>query len=155
MTSRLFVGRMTGIWRIDWAKRFCCAAVSQKWGCDFIKQHVHSEWLGAGESDDFAECKPILQALKPDWLIIDHYWRLAKTGSSKPNDCCQTHKILAIDDLADRRTTVWDFAWPKFLAEKRIINRLCQVIASDYTRHALYAITGWVCQLASDEPKQT
>lgn len=68
---------------------------------NFTKNHAHSAWLGVSETDDFAECQSILQQLKPDWLIIDHYaigqvWeRLAK--QTLPNV-----KILAIDDLADR-----------------------------------------------------
>lgn len=54
-------------------KGFAVHLLAKSGIADFIKQHAHSEWLGASESDDFAECKPILQALKPDWLIIDHY----------------------------------------------------------------------------------
>lgn len=68
---------------------------------DFVKQHAHSEWLGASESDDFAECQPILQALKPDWLIIDHY-AIGKNWEQQAKRLLPNLKILAIDDLADR-----------------------------------------------------
>ena len=68
---------------------------------DFIKQHAHSEWLGASESDDFAQCQPMLQALKPDWLIIDHY-AIGKNWEQQAKRLLPNLKILAIDDLADR-----------------------------------------------------
>ena len=82
-------------------KGFAVQLLAKSKTADFIKQHVHSEWLGASESDDFAECKPILQALKPDWLIIDHY-AIGKNWEQQAKRLLPNLKILAIDDLADR-----------------------------------------------------
>ena len=82
-------------------KGFSVQLLAKSETADFIKQHVHSEWLGASESDDFAECKPILQALKPDWLIIDHY-AIGKNWEQQAKRLLPNLKILAIDDLADR-----------------------------------------------------
>ncbi|MFW2176557.1 MULTISPECIES: UDP-2,4-diacetamido-2,4,6-trideoxy-beta-L-altropyranose hydrolase [unclassified Moraxella] len=67
----------------------------------FAKNHPHSEWLGVSESDDFAECQPILTALQPDWLVIDHY-AIGKTWEQQAKQFLPNVKILAIDDLADR-----------------------------------------------------
>lgn len=60
---------------------------------------AHSAWLGATQEQDAHVCRPILQALQPDWLIVDHYaldsrWEIAL----KP---CYG-KLMVIDDLADR-----------------------------------------------------
>nr|WP_315265271.1 UDP-2,4-diacetamido-2,4,6-trideoxy-beta-L-altropyranose hydrolase [Moraxella osloensis] len=82
-------------------KGFAVQLLATSGTADFIKQHAHSEWLGASESDDFAECKPILQALKPDWLIIDHY-AIGKNWEQQARRLLPNLKILAIDDLADR-----------------------------------------------------
>ncbi|HBI50154.1 MAG TPA: UDP-2,4-diacetamido-2,4,6-trideoxy-beta-L-altropyranose hydrolase [Moraxellaceae bacterium] len=82
-------------------KGFAVQLLAKSEAVDFIKQHAHSEWLGASESDDFAECKPILQALKPDWLIIDHY-AIGKNWEQQAKRLLPNLKILAIDDLADR-----------------------------------------------------
>nr|WP_312385853.1 UDP-2,4-diacetamido-2,4,6-trideoxy-beta-L-altropyranose hydrolase [Moraxella sp. CTOTU47579] len=82
-------------------KGFAVQLLAKGETADFIKQHAHSEWLGASESDDFAECKPILQALKPDWLIIDHY-AIGEKWEQQAKRLLPNLKILAIDDLADR-----------------------------------------------------
>lgn len=82
-------------------KGFAVQLLAKSETADFIKQHTHSEWLGASESDDFAECQPILQALKPDWLIIDHY-AIGKNWEQQAKRILPNLKILAIDDLADR-----------------------------------------------------
>lgn len=82
-------------------KGFAVQLLAKSETADFIKQHSHSEWLGASENDDFAECQPILQALKPDWLIIDHY-AIGKNWEQQAKRLLPNLKILAIDDLADR-----------------------------------------------------
>ncbi|GGL93467.1 hypothetical protein GCM10010099_07120 [Streptomyces cinereus] len=82
-------------------KGFAVQLLAKSETADFIKQHAHSEWLGASESDDFSECQPILQALKPDWLIIDHY-AIGKNWEQQAKRLLPNLKILAIDDLADR-----------------------------------------------------
>ena len=63
------------------------------------KSPVHSHWLGATQVEDAAACTAILAKVNPDWLIVDHYalddrWELAL----KPH----CHKLMVIDDLADR-----------------------------------------------------
>lgn len=60
---------------------------------------AHSHWLGATQSQDAEACAPILEALRPDWLIVDHYaldarWELALAPHYR--------KLMVIDDLADR-----------------------------------------------------
>lgn len=60
---------------------------------------AHAPWLGATQSEDAAACAPVLAELQPDWLIVDHYaldirWEQAL----KPH----YHKLMVIDDLADR-----------------------------------------------------
>jgi len=82
-------------------KGFAVQLLAKSENADFVEQHAHNEWLGASESDDFSECKPILQALKPDWLIIDHY-AIGKNWEQQAKRLLPNLKILAIDDLADR-----------------------------------------------------
>jgi UDP-2,4-diacetamido-2,4,6-trideoxy-beta-L-altropyranose hydrolase len=59
----------------------------------------HTQWLAASQTQDADECRPLLDAISPDWLIVDHYgidqaWQLALKGTYK--------KLMVIDDLADR-----------------------------------------------------
>lgn len=59
----------------------------------------HADWLGVTQAQDAEQCRPILQQLQPDWLIVDHYaidrnWQLALSG------CYQ--RLMVIDDLTDR-----------------------------------------------------
>lgn len=59
----------------------------------------HAEWLGTTQAKDAKECRPILQAIQADWLIVDHYaidrvWQGALTGCYR--------NLMVIDDLTDR-----------------------------------------------------
>lgn len=59
----------------------------------------HAGWLGASQQHDAQACFPILQAIQPYWLIVDHYaldseWEL----ELKP----LYRQLMVIDDLADR-----------------------------------------------------
>lgn len=59
-----------------------------------------TKWLGATQEEDAKHCKPILEGVKPDWLIVDHYaidhiWQNLLKKSYK--------KLMVIDDLADRK----------------------------------------------------
>lgn len=61
---------------------------------------AHAHWLGATQEQDAESCKSIVEALKPDWLIVDHYaldyrWQEALHEFTK--------KLMVIDDLADRK----------------------------------------------------
>lgn len=60
---------------------------------------VHAEWLGVSQNQDAIDCQPILEQIKPDWLIVDHYaidqaWQ----NALKP----YYQKLMVIDDLGDR-----------------------------------------------------
>ena len=59
----------------------------------------HSAWLGTTMAQDAAQVAPILDTLRPSWLVIDHYaldarWTAAVRGKAR---------VVVIDDLADRR----------------------------------------------------
>jgi UDP-2,4-diacetamido-2,4,6-trideoxy-beta-L-altropyranose hydrolase len=61
---------------------------------------AHASWLGGTQKEDLRLCIPIVEALKPDWFIVDHYaldvrWEKALRPYCK--------KVMVIDDLADRQ----------------------------------------------------
>lgn len=60
---------------------------------------VHASWLGTTQEMDAMACRPILERLRPQWLVVDHY-ALDERWESSLRDC-YTH-LLVIDDLADR-----------------------------------------------------
>jgi len=58
------------------------------------------QWLGSTQQQDAEQCQLILEEIKPDWLIVDHYsidhvWQTLLKGSYK--------QLMVIDDLANRR----------------------------------------------------
>lgn len=60
---------------------------------------AHAAWLGATQEQDVQACRPILQMLQPDWLIVDHYaldirWEEVLQPFHR--------RLMIIDDLADR-----------------------------------------------------
>ena len=60
---------------------------------------AHAAWLGVSQQQDVEQCRTILANLQPDWLIVDHYaldisWELMLRD--------YYHRLLVIDDLADR-----------------------------------------------------
>jgi len=60
----------------------------------------HSQWLGATQAQDAEVCASLLEAQRPDWLIVDHYaldvrWEQALAP--------YYHNLMVIDDLADRK----------------------------------------------------
>jgi UDP-2,4-diacetamido-2,4,6-trideoxy-beta-L-altropyranose hydrolase len=62
-------------------------------------QLAHAAWLGCDWQTDAAQTGEILPALRPDWLVVDHYalaqpWEAALKPHYK--------KLMVIDDLADR-----------------------------------------------------
>lgn len=59
----------------------------------------HLSWLGISQKQDAKECIFILNQIKPDWLIIDHY-ALDATWEKTLRPYCK--KIMVLDDLADR-----------------------------------------------------
>ena len=63
-------------------------------------QPAHAHWLGVTQHQDAKACATILETLRPDWLVVDHYALDAQWETS-----LQTYftNLLVIDDLADRR----------------------------------------------------
>lgn len=59
----------------------------------------HAGWLGATQTEDAEACAPMLAALRPDWLIVDHYALDATWERALASHCA---KLMVIDDLADR-----------------------------------------------------
>lgn len=60
----------------------------------------HADWLGASWEEDARQTNDALHGKFPDWLIVDHYaldaqWEGALRGT--------TNRLMAVDDLADRR----------------------------------------------------
>jgi UDP-2,4-diacetamido-2,4,6-trideoxy-beta-L-altropyranose hydrolase len=59
----------------------------------------HSAWLGETQIEDADQCRPVLDNVQPDWLIVDHYaidqaWQSELKGAFR--------KLMVIDDLSDR-----------------------------------------------------
>ena len=61
---------------------------------------LHSAWLGSTQQIDIQHSKLILEELKPDCLIVDHY-ALDYEWESAIRQFCKT--VLVIDDLANRK----------------------------------------------------
>ena len=62
-------------------------------------KNAYADWLGVSQQQDANDCQPILEIIKPDWLIVDHYaidqaWQ----NALKP----YYQKLMVIDDLGDR-----------------------------------------------------
>ena len=58
------------------------------------------QWLGSTQQQDAEQCKPILDSIRPDWVIVDHYaidqiWQALLKESYKA--------LMVIDDLANRK----------------------------------------------------
>lgn len=60
---------------------------------------LHANWLGVSQQQDAEQCSSILENIKPDWLIVDHY-ALDKTWQNLLK--IYYKKLMVIDDLADR-----------------------------------------------------
>ena len=59
----------------------------------------YSHWLGENLQTDARQTSFILEELKPDWLIVDHYALDAQWESAISN---LSTKVMVIDDLTDR-----------------------------------------------------
>ena len=62
-------------------------------------QPAHAGWLGATQAQDAAACRASLQALQPDWLVVDHYGLDGRWEQALRSTC---RLLMVIDDLADR-----------------------------------------------------
>lgn len=60
----------------------------------------HAAWLGADWATDAQQTWDLLQGKPVDWLIVDHYALDYRWESALRPRC---HRILVIDDIADRR----------------------------------------------------
>lgn len=60
---------------------------------------AHGNWLGATQEEDASACLPVLKALQPDWMVVDHY-ALDVRWERVMASCVR--KLMVIDDLADR-----------------------------------------------------
>jgi len=60
---------------------------------------AHSHWLASSQHRDAELSRSIVEALQPDWLIVDHY-ALDASWEKKLHPFCK--KLMVIDDLADR-----------------------------------------------------
>lgn len=61
---------------------------------------AHSDWLGATQEDDAAQCERILADIRPDLLVVDHYGLDMRWERSLSPYCGM---LMVIDDLADRQ----------------------------------------------------
>ena len=60
---------------------------------------AHISWLGVSQDEDARQSGEVLQALRPDWLIVDHYGLDAAWQRLLRPYC---GRLMVIDDLADR-----------------------------------------------------
>ena len=60
---------------------------------------AHSEWLGVSQQQDANDCRLILEAINPDWLLLDHY---AIDQAWQKQLKLHYKKLMVIDDLGDR-----------------------------------------------------
>ena len=60
----------------------------------------YADWLGVSWQQDARQTRKIVDLLKPDWLVVDHYALDAEWECSVSSG---VGKIMVIDDLANRR----------------------------------------------------
>lgn len=63
-------------------------------------QLTHADWLATTQDRDAELSCLIVQAIQPDWLIVDHY-ALDEIWEKRLHPYCK--KLMVIDDLADRK----------------------------------------------------
>jgi UDP-2,4-diacetamido-2,4,6-trideoxy-beta-L-altropyranose hydrolase len=68
-------------------------------GSSGLDDLAHAAWLGTSQESDAKSSIEVLQQLRPDWLVIDHYgidhrWERLVRDSAR--------RVMVIDDLADR-----------------------------------------------------
>src|SRR5690554_2348469 len=54
----------------------------------------YTAWLGTSQERDAAVCRPLLERLRPDWLVADHYALDHRWESAL---CDHSRKLLVID----------------------------------------------------------
>ena len=66
---------------------------------DSAQRNLYEGWLGISWQKDAAQTRVIVEKLKPDWLVVDHYG-LDRRWEAALRPRCK--KLMVIDDLADR-----------------------------------------------------
>ncbi|MBO6848903.1 MAG: UDP-2,4-diacetamido-2,4,6-trideoxy-beta-L-altropyranose hydrolase [Marinobacter sp.] len=61
-------------------------------------QGDYASWLGVSQSEDAAASAPVIEAVQPDWVIVDHY----ALGADWETAIKSPKRIMVIDDLANR-----------------------------------------------------
>src|SRR5690606_32725265 len=61
---------------------------------------AHADWLVTTQHRDAELSRSIVEQIKPNWLIVDHY-ALDENWEKRLRQYCK--KIMVIDDLADRK----------------------------------------------------
>lgn len=64
-----------------------------------VQNSVHDNWIGGTQCEDANTCASILAEQLPEWLVVDHYALDAIWERALAPYC---HKLMVIDDLADR-----------------------------------------------------
>lgn len=59
----------------------------------------YSSWVGVSQETDAGDTRVVLESVKADWLVVDHYG-LDKTWESQLRPLVK--RIMAVDDLANR-----------------------------------------------------
>lgn len=65
-----------------------------------INAPQHAAWLGASQEEDARQTISIVEQIRPDWLVVDHY---ALDATWEQQLQALAPRILVIDDLADRQ----------------------------------------------------
>lgn len=60
---------------------------------------AHAQWLGCDWQTDAKQTQEVVEAIRPDWLVVDHY-ALDARWESFLRSCAR--RLMVIDDLADR-----------------------------------------------------
>ncbi len=60
----------------------------------------HAAWLPVSQAQDAEDCRAVIAAQKPDWIVADHY-ALSATWERQVL-AAHSAKLMVIDDLADR-----------------------------------------------------
>ncbi|WP_296243928.1 MULTISPECIES: UDP-2,4-diacetamido-2,4,6-trideoxy-beta-L-altropyranose hydrolase [unclassified Psychrobacter] len=61
---------------------------------------AHADWLASTQQRDAELSRSIVEQIKPNWLIVDHY-ALDESWEKRLQPYCK--KLMVIDDLADRK----------------------------------------------------
>lgn len=61
---------------------------------------LHAKWLGTSQREDAKQTAAVLQQIRPEWLIVDHYALDARWEAIQR---AHVARLMAIDDLSDRR----------------------------------------------------